>query len=170
MAAPVVVVFLAGALWRGANERGALACLWLSVLSVPLILVKGILAGAGIHILPENLENPMVFAGAFGLVALVWLVALSSERPAVLGLFFGIPASGSVLWLAASSPELTAAAVLAVTLGLVFPLLQSRREPAKNLWDQSMFSSGRPRPWYGNLWLWWWVLAGILVGIYAKFW
>src|SRR4029078_1186369 len=32
MAAPVVVVFLAGALWPKATERGAVACLWLSIL------------------------------------------------------------------------------------------------------------------------------------------
>src|SRR2546422_5903979 len=55
MAAPIVVVFLAGALWRGANERGALVCLWLSVLSVPFILLKAILADREIHFLPPNL-------------------------------------------------------------------------------------------------------------------
>src|SRR5262249_55115782 len=60
MAAPVVIVFLAGALWTGASERAAVACLWLSILSVPFVLGKAILADFGWHFMPEPLENPMV--------------------------------------------------------------------------------------------------------------
>ena len=38
MAAPVVVVFLCAALWKGTGRRGAIVCLWLSILSVPFTL------------------------------------------------------------------------------------------------------------------------------------
>ena len=67
MAAPVVVVFLCAALWRDAHGRGALACLWLAVLTVPLTLVRAILADAGIHFLPASLENPLVLVPITGL-------------------------------------------------------------------------------------------------------
>jgi solute:Na+ symporter, SSS family len=36
MAAPAVVAFLGGALWRPGKERGAVACMWLAILTVPL--------------------------------------------------------------------------------------------------------------------------------------
>ncbi|MDO8684928.1 MAG: hypothetical protein Q7N50_15800, partial [Armatimonadota bacterium] len=36
MAAPAVVVFLSGALWKRAKTRGAIACLWMSILTVPV--------------------------------------------------------------------------------------------------------------------------------------
>jgi len=54
-----------------------LACLWLSILSVPLVLTKAILADANLHFLPANLENPMVLAGAVALISVVWMISLS---------------------------------------------------------------------------------------------
>jgi hypothetical protein len=36
MAAPAVVAFLGGALWMPGKERGAVACMWLAILTVPL--------------------------------------------------------------------------------------------------------------------------------------
>src|SRR5947207_1725514 len=42
MAAPVVVLFLAAALWPKASPRAALACLWLAILSIPFTLAKSI--------------------------------------------------------------------------------------------------------------------------------
>ncbi len=36
MAAPAVVAFLGGALWKPGKERGAVACMWLAILTVPL--------------------------------------------------------------------------------------------------------------------------------------
>jgi len=36
MAAPAVVAFLGGALWTPGKERGAVACMWLAILTVPL--------------------------------------------------------------------------------------------------------------------------------------
>jgi SSS family solute:Na+ symporter len=170
MAAPVVVVFLAGALWRKASQRGAVACLWLAILSVPFTLTKAILADAGKHFLPTNLENPMVFAGAFGLISLVFMLGLSSAGPR--GLRWGgvAIATGFTLWLSAVSPAATAMILLVATLALVIPLMVFRRAAAATLWDRSMLSCGGQRRWYANLWLWWSALAVILVGIYVRFW
>jgi SSS family solute:Na+ symporter len=169
MAAPVVVVFLAGALWKPASEAGALVCLWLSLLSAPFILLKAILADHNIHFLPENLENPMVFAGAYGLISLVIMVALSRYRSrlGVIGAGF---ATCLVLWMAAVSPAAMALTLLVCTIVLLPPLLVARRQPDVNLWDRSMLHTGQPPRWYASLWLWWMVLAAILVGIYVRFW
>ncbi len=170
MAAPVVVVFLAGALWPKAGERGALVCLWLSLLSVPFILAKAILADHGVHFLPANLENPMVFAGAYGLVSLAVMIALSAGGR--LGLMAGVSVAvgGAIFWAAARSPSLIALTMLAATILLLPPLMLARRKPSENLWDRSMLSSGPNGPWYANLWLWWALLGAILVGIYLWFW
>jgi hypothetical protein len=48
--------------------------------------------------------------------------------------------------------------------------MNARCEPLDHLWDRSMLSSEAPRGWYANLWLWWALLAAILVGIYVAFW
>ena len=170
MAAPIVIVFLAGALWPRANERGALACLWLAVLSVPFGLLKAVLADRGIHFLPSNLENPMVFAGAYALIAITVQIAFSTLRSLSTAVMFALPACGLILWLASASPTLTAILLLLGTLGAAIPLLRSRRAPAQNLWDHSMLSSGQPAHWYARLWLWWAVLAAILAAIYIRFW
>ena len=169
MASPVVVVFLAGALWKRANERGALVCLWLALLSAPFILLKAILADHDIHFLPANLENPMVFAGAYGLISLVLMIALSSQQPKV-GMALATIAIALIVWVSAVSPAAMALTLLGSTLVMLVPLLIRRRAPAANLWDRSMLHTGQPSGWYANLWLWWLVLGMILVGIYAKFW
>lgn len=170
MAAPVVVVFLAGALWGGAKERGALFCLWLALLSVPFILVKAILADHGIHFLPANLENPMVFAGTCGVISLVFVIALSFEKTSPTVLLVASALSGLVLWLATISPGGIALILLVSMVALVLPLMAGRRKADPNLWDRSMLVSGQPGGWYANLWLWWVLLGAILVGIYIKFW
>ncbi|PWU09840.1 MAG: hypothetical protein C5B50_26655, partial [Verrucomicrobia bacterium] len=169
MAAPVVVVFLAGALWKPASETGALVCLWLSLLSAPFILLKAILADHGIHFLPANLENPMVFAGAYGLISLVLMFALSRYRSRA-GLTGAVLAIAVILWMTAASPSGMAATLLVSTVVLLVPLLIARRTPDPNLWDRSMLHTTQPPRWYASLWLWWVVLAAILVGIYVRFW
>jgi SSS family solute:Na+ symporter len=169
MAAPVVVVFLAGALWKPASERGAFMCLWLSLLSAPFILLKAILADYEIHFLPANLENPMVFAGAYGLISLVLMIALSRYRSR-LGLVGAACAAGVILWMAAASPSAMALCLLVSTVVLLVPLLVARRVPDANLWDRSMLYTSQPPSWYASLWLWWVILAAILVGIYVAFW
>jgi solute:Na+ symporter, SSS family len=170
MAAPVVVVFLAGALWKNATERGALACLWLAVLSVPFVLAKAILADAGIHFLPANLENPMVFAGVYGLSSLALMVGLSSRRVPGWRLCWTSVAIGFSGWLGAWSPSALAGLLLAVTAALVIPLMVARRIQQPHLWDRSMLDAGGRRGWHTNLWVWWTVLAAILVGIYVRLW
>lgn len=169
MASPVVVVFLAGALWPRAQERGALVCLWLSLLAAPLILIKAILADRGIHFLPPNLENPMVFAGAYGLASLALMIALSS-RYWRFGLGLALLTVALVVWISAVNPAAMALILLAGTVSLLVPLLVQRRAPLASLWDRSMLHSGKPAGWYANLWLWWALLGMILVGIYVKFW
>lgn len=170
MAAPVVVVFLAAALWDRATERGAVACLWMAIFSVPFILTKGILVDANVHFLPPNLENPMVFAGAFALIAVLVMFAFSNARG--FGGRVGLTAVGSalVLWLAAISPSAVAIVVLVVTLCVTAVLMLSRRARSVNLWDWSMLTSVTLGSWWTNLWLWWCVLSAILIGLYVKFW
>jgi len=170
MAAPVVVVFLAGAWWARASERGAVACLWLAVAAVPLILAKAFLADAGLHFLPSNLENPMVFAGTYGLIALAVMVAASVAGPAAPR--WGGAAVVIVVLLALGSVSSTAVALLllAVTLASALPLVIGRRQPQRYFWDQTMLRTPGPRPWYGRLGLWWCMLAAILIGIYVRFW
>jgi SSS family solute:Na+ symporter len=170
MAAPVVIVFLAGALWKGAKPRAATMCLWLAMISVPFILAKAILADKGIHFLPANLENPMVFAGAYALISLVLMVALSSGRPLGQSLLPAAVAIGLILWLAAVSPPAIALVLLVSTVALVGPLMWARCQPDDHLWDRSMLTSETPGGWYTSLWLWWSLLAVILVGIYIMFW
>jgi SSS family solute:Na+ symporter len=169
MASPVVVVFLAGALWKRANERGALVCLWLSLLSAPFILMKAILADHDVHFLPSNLENPMVFAGAYGLISLVLMIALTTQQPKF-GVTLATIAIALIIWVSAVSPAAMALTLLGSMIVMLVPLLLQRRAPVNNLWDRSMLRTGQPAGWYANLWLWWAVLGMILVGIYVKFW
>ena len=170
MAAPVVVVFLAAALWDKATERGAVACLWMAILSVPLILAKGILVDADVHFLPPNLENAMVFAGAFALIAVLVMFAFSRTQGPRGGVATTAVGSVLVLWLAAISPSAVAVIVLVVTLCVTTGLIVSRRTPSANLWDHSMLTAVTLGGWWTNLWLWWTVLSAILIGIYIKFW
>jgi SSS family solute:Na+ symporter len=170
MAAPVVVVFLAGALWKPANARGACVCLWLAVLSVPFTLLKAILADQGIHFMPAHLENPMVFAGAYSLISLVLIIVLAFTGHPGSCWLYGTAGTGLILWLASVSPSAIATILLITTLVLLPPLLWRRRTPETNLWDHSMLSGSQPAGWYASLWLWWILLAALLVGIYISFW
>lgn len=170
MAAPVVVVFLAAALWSKATSPGALACLWLAIGSIPFTLAKSILADAGIHFLPVNLENPMVFAGAYALIAAVVMVGFSriadaGRRAGVVGI-----AGALILWIAAMSPATVALLLLAGTTAVIAGLMRTRRAASANLWDHSMLRSPVRAPWYADLRLWWCALSAILVGIYVWLW
>jgi len=77
---------------------------------------------------------------------------------------------GLILWIASFSPSAIAGILLVAMIALVIPLMISRCEPARHLWDRSMLMTGKGRPLYANLWLWWVFLALILVGIYINFW
>ncbi len=170
MAAPVVVVFLAGALWARASERGALTCLWLSLISVPFTLLRCILADHGFHFLPSRLENPMVFAGAYALISLVLMIVQSCSLGRGWAFTSAAAPIAAILWGAATNPSAIALLLLLTTIICVPALMFSRRKPEPELWDRSMIATGKPRGWYRNLWLWWAVLAASLVGIYIKFW
>ena len=54
MAAPVVVVFLCGALWQGAERPGRTGLPVAGRPDRPFTLAKAILADAGIHFLPQT--------------------------------------------------------------------------------------------------------------------
>ncbi len=170
MAAPAVVVFLAGALWRGASERGAVACLWLAILTVPFTLTKAVLADAGIQFLPKNLANSMVFAGAVSLVSLALMIALADRHSARRGRIYALLACPPIVLVAAVSPVATAVLVLASMVVLVGLLAASRRRISANMWDTSMLTVTTSQRWYANLWVWWLALAVILLGIYVYFW
>ena len=168
MAAPVVVIFLATALWAKAETRGVLACLWLSILSIPLTLGKSILADAGIHFLPANLENPMVFAGAYALVAVVVLVACSRGTGARATVGYALLGSALILVVGAVSPIAIALAVLGGMTGGVAVMMLGRRTAAPNMWDQSMLiSQPAGAPWYTRVGLWWVALTAALTVIYV---
>jgi SSS family solute:Na+ symporter len=170
LAAPVVVVFLCAALWRSASERGALACLWLAVLTVPLTLVRAVLADAGIHFLPVNLENPLVLAGAVSLVCWVLMAALRDRwSPAVgwgLALAACVPVVGIAVWI----PAVTAALVAAAMVAFVGWPLACRSRPTAGMWDQTLLASGAEVRWWGSVRFWWLVLAVIFLGLYVWFW
>ncbi len=170
MAAPVVVVFLAAALWPGARARGALTCLWFSILSVPFTLIKAILADHGVHFLPPNLENPMVFAGAYALISLSFMAALGGAGRTGSKLLGAVAVSAVIFWVAARSPGQIALLLLVAMVACLVPLMVRRRKRAPALWDRSMLATEKPRGWWANLWLWWVIMAAILVGIYAKLW
>jgi SSS family solute:Na+ symporter len=170
MAAPVVVVFLAAALWPKASPRGAVLCLWLSIVSVPFILIKAILADNGVHFLPANLENPMVFAGAYALISLVLMMALGGTKLSRRKIVAAGAASVLVVWVGARSPSAIAGLLLFAMLASLVPLMIRRRQPAPALWDSSMLTTDRPCGWWANLWIWWALMAAILVGIYVKLW
>jgi hypothetical protein len=165
-----VVVFLAGALWRRASGSGAVACLWMAAAALPLILAKAFLADVGVHFLPPNLENPMVFAGTCGLMALTVMVASSMGGGAVWRWGAATAAIAGFFAVGAMSPAAVAVLVVAATVMAAWPLVLGLRQPQAYLWDRTMLGTPGARPWYGRLGMWWCVLAVILVGIYVLLW
>lgn len=179
MAAPAVVVFMGGALWKGARGRGAVACLWLAILTVPLTFAKQILADqrtpahpTGIHFLPPNLENSLVFAAAVFLVSIILLAVFSQRWSAVASGFVAAVLSLPVAVLAAWSPPITALSVGATMGVALFVLCVRARTPAPHTWDRSMLRlpHGETERWYSSLWLWWVVCGVCFVAVYAYFW
>jgi SSS family solute:Na+ symporter len=170
MAAPIVVVFLCGALWPSARERGALACLWLAVLTVPLTLARAMLADAGIHFLPPNLENPLVFAGAVSLVCWAMMGSLRDRWSPAVGWGLALAAYVPVFGIAAWSPVLTAVLVAASMLAFVGVPLARRSPPRTGMWDRTLLGSGAKVRWWASVGFWWLVLAAAFAGIYGWFW
>ena len=170
MAAPVVVVFLCGALWKHASSRGAMVCLWLSILSVPFTLLKCLLSDYGVHFMPTNLENPMVLAGAVNLFAWTTMACLAKHRPLTLGIGIMVAFALGIGTLAAWSPATMAVLVGVTTLvGVILPAT-ARTAVARGLWDRSMLHTEPRAVWYASVWLWWGIFAVILGGMYWYFW
>ena len=170
MAAPVVVVFLCAALWRNVHARGALACLWLAVLTVPLSLTRGILADMECHFLPTNLDNPLVLAGAVSLVSWAMMALLCGRRSLLVEGLLTFCVCVPILLIAATSPIVTALLVAATMLVLIGVPLLKKTLPTPGMWDRTMLASGTAVRWYSSVWTWWLVLAFALAGIYAWFW
>ncbi len=172
MAAPIVTVFLAGALWPRAKGRGASACLWLAILTVPLTFAKQMLADRGIHFLPVNLENSLVFAGSIFLASIVMMAVFSSEVSGALALAATLLLSVPLFLLAAASPvaaALLTAFVLLSSLALLMPMARTAKTAH---WDRSMLRlpAGETQRWFANLGLWWAVTMLIIAAIYYRFW
>jgi SSS family solute:Na+ symporter len=170
MSAPVVVVFLCAALWKGTKSRGAVACLWLAILSVLFILIKSVLADNDVHFLPETLENAMVFGGAVSLLS--WAMMFWLSLPCSLGAgLVGTAISGVAIFaFSAWSPTAMAVCVgLATLLGIALPVM-TRTSVVRGYWDSSMLRTEPKVAWYASVWLWWGVTAAILGGLYWYFW
>jgi solute:Na+ symporter, SSS family len=169
MAAPIVIIFLAGALWKKANERGAVVCLWISILSIPFIISKVILADFGIELLPTNLANPLVFAGAMTLSSIALLICFSYNRTWLSGWIYSAITVIPIFIMASFSATLMAVLVL-VTMSVLIVLLGLKRtSPEENMWDSSMLNASGT-VWYSNLWIWWLIPTLTIVAIYAYLW
>jgi SSS family solute:Na+ symporter len=170
MAAPVVVVFLCAAFWRRASRKGAIACLWLAILTVPFTLAKSILADADVHFLPGHLENSLVLAGAVWLAAWVLMLTLRDTWSWPLGFGLALLPCLGIVRIAVASPVATAILVcvaMAVAAGVPAVL---RSTAIRGMWDQSMLRTEPKVPVYANLWLWWFVFAISLSALYWCFW
>ncbi|MBN2578312.1 MAG: sodium/solute symporter [Pirellulales bacterium] len=170
MAAPIVVVFFCGALWSSATERGACACMWLAMLTVPLTLVRKILAENGISILPANLENPMVLSGTIYLISWAIMATLRNRRRPAAGWFMALAASALLVLVGTWSSVVTAALVAAAMGVFVGCPLVRRSLPSAGLWDQSMLVSGVKVRWFSRVGIWWFLLAVLFGGLYVYFW
>ena len=124
-------------------ERGALACLWLAVLTVPLTLVRAMLADTGIHFLPPNLENPLVLAGAVSLVCWAMMASLRDRWSPAAGWSLALAACVPMFGIAVWSPAVTAVFVAAAMLAFVGWPLVCRSLPSTGMWDQSLLRRTR---------------------------
>ncbi|MBN2325742.1 MAG: sodium/solute symporter [Candidatus Omnitrophica bacterium] len=170
MASPVVVVFLCAALWPRATQRGALACLWLSILTIPFIIGKTILADYEIRFLPENLENPLVFAGVVTMMAVIFMAVSSKHRSLTADLGLSVLLVIPIALLAVWSPEIIAVLVLCLLAFSILWLCSKRLDPVESMWDRSMLSGMSGAAWIANIWIWWTLAALIMAAIYIYFW
>jgi SSS family solute:Na+ symporter len=175
MAAPAVVVFVAGALWRPARQRGAVACLLLAMATVPLTFLKSFLADAGIHILPLNLENSLIFGGGVFIFSVVLLVTFSLVRSMAACLLIGIVAAVLIFSLINASPAAIAILIASSYIAAIAYgwYVGSRQAGDSCMWNRSMLlgsPAGQPQPWYKSIWFWWLVNFAVFAAIYLRFW
>jgi len=170
MAAPVVVVFLCGALWSGVGRRGAVACLWLAILSAPFTLAKCMLADCRIHFLPANLENPLVLAGAVNLLSWALMACLTDKRPLRAELPPAVIMGAAIVALTAWNPTAMVVVMGLTTLAGVGLPAMKRTAVARGLWNHSMLRTEPKAAWYAGVWLWWSLYAAAMGGVYWYFW
>jgi SSS family solute:Na+ symporter len=176
MAAPAAVVFVGGALWKPAKQRGAVACLIVAMLTVPITFLKSFLADAGIHILPPNLENSLIFGGGIFILSIVLLVSFSLMRSFPVCVLFNTAAAALIFWLINSNPA--AIAVLIISSYIAAIVYSWRLAPAGTgdnlyIWNPAMMlrsPAGQSQQWYKSIWFWWLVNLAIFVVIYVRFW
>ncbi|MCC7476017.1 MAG: sodium/solute symporter [Pirellulales bacterium] len=170
MAAPTVVVFLAGALWPAAAERGSVACLVVAILTVPFTLFKSILAEHDIFLVPATLENSMVGAAVVGLMAWVLIATLQNKRPLYVELGYAAIGCAAAFALGAYSSTLAVVLLAAVMLGAIVYFALQRRVAVPNMWDRSMFADPHTGKTQWVVWLVWLLLAGLFSLVYGWFW
>lgn len=176
MAAPAVVVFVGGALWRPAKQRGAVACLLLAMLTVPMTFLKSFLADAGIHILPPNLENSLLFGGGVFILSVVLLVVFSSPQSPAVCLFCSVVAAAFLFWLINANPAVIAILIISSYLAaMIYGWRISSRGTGDNayMWNRSMLlgsPAGPSQKWYKSIRFWWLVNLAVFAAIYVTFW
>ena len=151
MAAPIVVVFLCAALWERPSRKGALACMWIAILTVPVTIAKGVLADANVHFLPANMENSLVLGGGVILASWALMLALEPELPATAS--WGIALIGIAASLGVAAWSAVVTSLLVVVALLVFagwPFLRASTARA-GMWDHSMLTSGVRIPWFASV-------------------
>lgn len=173
MAAPVVTVFLGAALWKQAQARGAMACLWLAILTIPFTFSKAILGNRGIQFLPANFQNPLVFAGTVSLVSLILFVVCSLEKRSNLkaALYIVLLSAPLVILGILSSIGIAVAVAVVMLAAIVFLMVGANLKlPAQWDWSMLRLPAGEKRPWYQSVGLWWVVLSSVFILIYYWFW
>lgn len=176
MAAPAAVVFVGGALWKPAKERGAVACLVVAMLTVPITFLKSFLADAGVHIFPPNLDNSLIFGGGIFIFSVVLLVSFSLMRSMSFCLLFNAVAGLLVFWLINASPAAIAVLIiLSYIAAIVHNWYFGLRGKCDNpyMLNSSMMlclPAGQSQAWYKSIWFWWLVNLAVFAAIYLKFW
>jgi len=175
MAAPAVVVFVGGALWRPARQRGAVACLLLAMLTVPLTFLKSFLADAGIHVLPPNLENSLLFGGGVFILSIVLLAVLSLVRSLTVGLLCSAVAAVFIFWLINANPAMIAVLIIVSYIAAMLYgwRIGSHEAGDSYMWSRSMLlgsPAGQSQKWYKSIWFWWLVSFAVFAAIYMRFW
>jgi SSS family solute:Na+ symporter len=172
MAAPAAVVFMGGALWKPVRERGAIACLILSIVTIPFTFTKLFLSDAGIRLLPANLDNALVFSSGVFVLSMVMLVVFSLMKSIWAALAVTVIAGAFIFWLVNINPAIVAILIVAHFIGLTayFGYRAKAGTVESGMWDQSMLwlPAGEKEKWYYSIWFWWLVLAVVFVAIYIS--
>ncbi len=172
MAAPAVVTFIGGALWKQAKERGALACLWLSIATVPMTFLLKFLGMAYPALLPPALQNPLIWAGGVYLIAVMLLFILSQEWSTSCQICWCVTLTIPIIAITSLSASAVALLVLASFVLAIVVLCTRNREVSEGMWDQSMLHLPRSEReiWYSSIWFWWLIIGGIFAWLYYWFW